>query len=195
MISSLHKTAASWIESGSRVLDLGTGDGEFLSYLVDTKKVRGEGVELDAKEVAKCVQRGLVVHQGDIMDGLDQYGRQSVDYVLMMGTFQELYDPDDALEEAFRVGKNVVISYTNFAHWSVRFQVMIKGRSPITKSLPFPWYESPNAKYFSVNDFDEFCRLKKYKMVNQAWFARNHKISHWPNFWAEEALAFLNKEY
>src|ERR1039458_1161576 len=136
----IYKTVLEWIPEKSRVLDLGTGDGAFLARLVQTRLVTGEGVEKDSALVARCVERGLTVHQSDIADGLDQYGDGAFDFVLLLGTFQELISPAEIIREAFRVGREVIVSYSNFAHVRVRLQILFRGRTPITRSLPTPWH-------------------------------------------------------
>jgi methionine biosynthesis protein MetW len=105
MRKSLYDTVIEWIPEGSKVLDLGTGDGEFLERLIVSRNAKGEGVEINPDLVTKCIERGLVVLQGDILDGLDQYGNGAFDYILLLGTMQELLDPQRVINEAFRVGK------------------------------------------------------------------------------------------
>ena len=138
MHPALYDQVIEWLPPNARVLDLGAGDGAFLERLVKIQKVRAEGVERDPVLVSRCIERGLVVHQGDIADGLDQYASGAFDHVLLLGTFQELLAPADILREAFRVGREVIIAYTNFAHIRVRLQILFEGRTPITRSLPAP---------------------------------------------------------
>ena len=187
----VYEKVKDWIPEGAKVLDLGAGDGSFLKELIDEKKIIGEGVEINSDLVSKCIQKGLVVHQGDIMDGLDQYAQHSFDYILLLGTFQELYDPNKVLDEVFRVGKNLIIAYNNFAHWDIRFQIMFLGRSPVTPSMPYPWYKSPNLQYFSIKDFHEFCESKKLKILKEAYFHKFGEVYVFPNFIAEQALAHV----
>ena len=190
----IYETVAHWIPENSRVLDLGTGDGAFLEQLVKTRHVSGEGVELDAAAVARCVQRGLVVHQGDIAEGLDQYGDGAFDYVLLLGTFQELVAPADIIREAFRVGRQVVVAHSNFAHIRVRFQILFSGRTPITRSLPTPWYRTRNLHFLSILDFQEFCRESGFKQQASAYFNRHGQVNFLPNLRAEDAVSLLQSE-
>lgn len=191
MYENLYRQVMEWIPEKSRVLDLGTGDGAFLEQLVKTKQVNAEGVERNSELVTQCIGRGVVVHQGEIMDGLDQYGAKAFDYILLLGTLQELIDPPKVIQEAFRVGRRIVVSYSNFAHFRVRTQMMFSGRSPVTKSLPSPWYRTANTRFFSVLDFHEFCRDMKMREVRNAYFNLHGRIQYWPNLRAEIGLSML----
>jgi methionine biosynthesis protein MetW len=187
----LYDQVIDWIPEKSRVLDLGTGDGAFLERLVKAKQISGEGVEKDPNLVTLCIERGLVVHQGDVLDGLDQYGLNSFDYVLLLGTFQELRNSELILREAFRVGRRLVISYSNFAHWRIRLQMLFQGRSPVTRSLPSPWYRTPNLHFFSILDFQEFCETMKVRETRRAYFNQGGCVALWPNWRGELGLSLL----
>ena len=191
MYQNLYNQVIEWIPERSRVLDLGTGDGEFLEQLVKAKRVTGEGVELNPELVTRCIERGLAVHQGDVMDGLDQYGDGAFDYVLLLGTFQELRQSEQLVREALRVGKRLIVSYSNFAHIRVRWQMMLSGRSPMTKALPSPWYRTPNIHFFSILDFQGFCADIKIREVRSAYFNARGPVRCLPNLRAEVALSLL----
>jgi len=190
----IYETVLQWVRPKSRVLDLGAGDGAFLERLVQTRGVSGEGVEQNAALVAGCVQRGLVVHQGNIADGLDQYGDGAFDFVLLLGTFQELISPSEIFREAFRVGRNLIVAYTNFCHIRVRLQVLFSGRTPVTKSLPTPWHETRNLHFLSILDFQDFCRDSHYRELDQVFFNANGAVHFLPNLRAEEAVSLLQSE-
>lgn len=179
------------IPDGSRVLDLGTGDGSLLERLLRSKKVHGEGVEKDPEMVARCIERGLIVHQGDILDGLDQYGSNTFDYVLLIGTFQELLSPERVLRESFRVSRKVILAYMNLAYWRYRFQLMWGGVSPSLEATPLPWYESPNIQFFSIVDFREFCQAKNILINDNTFFNTFGRVRFMPNFRSREALSVL----
>ena len=173
------------------MLDLGTGDGAFLERLVQAKGVLAEGVERNPRLVARCIQRGLVAHQGDIAEGLDQYGDQTFDYVLLLGTFQELISPVETVREAFRVGRRLIIAYTNFAHYLVRLQILFRGRTPVTQSLPELWFRTTNLHFLSTLDFREFCRQMGVSANRRACFNSRGEVAVLPNLFAEEVVTLL----
>ncbi|MGA2543759.1 MAG: methionine biosynthesis protein MetW [Verrucomicrobiota bacterium] len=187
----IYECVLDWIPDGARVLDLGTGDGAFLERVVRARRVLAEGVEKNPELVARCIQRGLVVHQGNIMEGLDQYGDHTFDYVLLLGTFQELISPVEIVREAFRVGRQVVIAYSNFAHYRVRLQILFRGRTPVTKSLPQLWYQTANLHFLSILDFREFCRQMEVSAIRQACFNSRGEVRFAPNLFAEEVVTLL----
>ena len=178
---------------GGRVLDIGCGEGELLALLVKERQVRGAGIELSESCVFKCVQRGLTVHHGDVDEGLDDYGDASFDLVLMSLTIQELGDPRRALREAFRVGKRVLLTFPNFAHWRARWQLGVLGRAPLTRSLPFTWFDSPNRHFLTVADWERFCPSEGWRPVDRAFLSAGKPIRLLPNFRAEVALYILEK--
>jgi methionine biosynthesis protein MetW len=187
----IYETVLEWIPDGARVLDLGTGDGAFLERVVRDKHALAEGVEKNPDLVADCIQRGLVVHQGNIAEGLDQYGDQSFDCVLLLGTFQELISPVEIVREAFRVGRRVIIAYSNFAHYRVRLQILFGGRTPVTKSLSQSWYKTANLHFLSTLDFREFCREMNVSISRHAYFDSHGEVRIFPNLFAEEVVSLL----
>ena len=187
----IYETVLRWIPEKSRVLDLGAGDGAFLARLVQARQATGEGVEKDSALVARCVERGLVVHQGDIADGLDQYGDRAFDFVLLLGTFPELVLPAEILRESFRVGRQVIVSYSNFAHLRVRLQILFEGRTPVTRSLPQPWHRTRNLHFLSILDFQQFTRDLGVRETASAYFNARGAVRFLPNLRAEEAVSRL----
>jgi len=191
MHAGIYQSVLGWVPEGARVLDLGTGDGAFLERLVQQRHVVAEGVEKKPDLAARCIQRGLVVHQGDIADGLDQYGDGAFDYVLLLGTFQELISPADIIRGAFRVGRRVIVAYSNFAHYRVRLQILFGGRTPVTKSLPQPWYRTTNLHFLSILDFRDFCQQARVSETCCAYYSGRGKVVILPNFFAEEVVTVL----
>ena len=153
-----YELIESLIESNSTVLDVGCGDGQLLSNLVRDKNIKGEGIELDQELVLDCLCRGLPIIQQDIEEGLRFYGDNSFDYVILSQTVQTVENPEKVFAELLRVGKKVIISFPNFAHWRCRLYLSFLGKAPVTKQLPFGWHNSPNIHCLSLKDFDEFCR-------------------------------------
>ena len=194
MFSVLYRQVVEWIPEGARVLDLGTGDGKLLERLVREKGVEGEGVEKDPEMLARCIERGLVVHQGDILEGLDQYGDGAFDYILLLGTFQELEGLWEVIRESFRVGRRVVISYHNFANWKIRSDFLWSGRTPVARFTTQKWYASPNRHLFSIDDFQDLCDEFGITEVKSAYFNVRGKLSFMPNLRAEQALSLLSAD-
>jgi len=186
----------SLIEPNSSVLDVGCGDGELLAKLVRDRNIRGEGIELEQELVLDCVCRGLPIIQQDIEDGLGYYGDKSFDYVILSQTLQTLKRPEKVFAELLRVGRKVIVSFPNFAHWRCRVQMGIMGKAPVSGQLPFEWYNSPNIHFLSLKDFERFCvklgvRIEKRmplgeKGVSRAGFA--------PNLFAEQVVYVTSKE-
>lgn len=141
------------IADGSSVLDLGCGDGTLLRRLIDTRHVRGQGVEVDPKNVARCVAIGAPVFQVDVEEGLRGLGEDCFDYVILEETLQTLTRPVETLREMLRVGRRGIVSFPNFGYWRVRLDLMVRGRMPKTEWLPFQWYDTPNIHIFTLQDF------------------------------------------
>lgn len=155
------------IRPGSKVLDLGCGEGELLKALQLEKRARVQGIELSDTSVQECVAKGLFVYHGDLNEGLADFNDQSVDYVILTNTIQVLHRPDFLIKEAARVGKQCIISIPNFGYWPVRLQLLFKGTMPRTKSLPFEWYDSPNIHLTTLQDFRRFCREHDLKVISE----------------------------
>jgi methionine biosynthesis protein MetW len=144
---------ANWIQPNTTLLDVGCGDGEFLEYIQNTKKVRTYGVEISDQSVLACVSKGLNVVQQDLEGGLALFEDKSFDTVVLSQTLQTIHQTEKILQEIIRVGKECVVSFPNFAHWSHRIDV-IMGRMPISKSLPYQWYDTPNVRVLTISDFE-----------------------------------------
>ncbi len=184
------------IEPGSTVLDVGCGDGELLARLTADKNIDGEGIELEQELVLACVNRGLPVIQRDIERGLASYADKSFDYVILSQTLQTLKDPERVFIELLRVGRKVLVSFPNFAHWRCRVQLLLKGKAPVTKQLPFGWHDSPNIHFLSLKDFDEFCRKLGVRVENRIPLAKMRQRAAWlgPNLLAEQVVYVTSKE-
>lgn len=190
-----YELIESLIEPNSRVLDVGCGDGELLSRLIQDKGIDGEGMELDQDMIVHCVRRGLSVIQWDIDRGLEQYAADTFDYVILSQTMQTVRDPEKVLRELIRIGKKVIVSFPNFAHWSCRLQMLLGGRAPQTRQLPFRWYNSPNIHFLSLRDFDQFCRELGLRIEKRIPLGKSsiRPIRLFPNLLATQAVYVTTK--
>ncbi len=144
---------ASLINDGSRVLDVGCGDGELLQWLRDHKKVDGRGIEIDQAQAHKAIARGIPVIQGDVMSDLPHYPDQGYDYVVLSQTLQTMQRPHEVLQQLVRIGKQAIVSVPNFGYWKNRLQLAITGKMPVNKTLSYEWYDTPNIHFCTITDF------------------------------------------
>ena len=186
-----YEVIESLIEPNSSVLDIGCGDGGLLVDLMADKNIKGEGIELDQDLVLACVNRGLPIIQHDVEQGLENYGDKSYDYVVLSQTVQTVKDPDKVFAELLRVGRKVIVSFPNFAHWRCRAQLFLGGKAPVTRQLPFDWYNSPNIHCLSLKDFDRFCKKLGVKVERKIPLT---KIGFAPNLFAEQVIYVTSKE-
>jgi methionine biosynthesis protein MetW len=164
------------IPAGSKVLDLGCGDGELLAYLIQAKQVKGRGIELSEQGVLACVRRGLSVRQGNLNEGLADYPEHSFDYVVLSQTLPFLSDAKKILLEMLRVGQRAVVSFPNWGYWRCRLELLATGRMPQAPGLPQPWYEAPRWQAFTITDFGQFCRLIDVTICQEIYLAHGRRI-------------------
>jgi methionine biosynthesis protein MetW len=182
-----------WIKNGSNVLDLGCHDGKLLSLIVKEKNARTQGIEIDEQAIYKCVELGLSVSHQDIDNGLSEYGDESFDYVILNQSIQQVKKPDVVLREALRVGKEVIVGFPNFAHYISRFQIFFTGRTPLTPSLPYQWYETPNLHFLSISDFRDYCKRQDIRIKRSAFIGNNGFFGLLPNLFAQTGLFLISK--
>jgi methionine biosynthesis protein MetW len=183
-----------WIQNHSSVLDLGCGDGKLMSILIREKQVRAQGIDLDEHAIYKCVSRGLSVYQQDIDTGLSEYPDKSFNYTILNQSLQQVKKPDFVLKEAIRVGEKTIVSFPNFCYWDARFKIFLGGKVPITPSLPYKWFDTPNLHFLSISDFIEFCKKRNIKVENSAFIRKNKRIRIFPNLFGEIGIFLLSKQ-
>jgi methionine biosynthesis protein MetW len=184
---------SNWINSGASVLDLGCGDGELLSLLIRNRQVHAQGVELSEQAIGNCVATGLSVFQQDIDTGLTEYAEKSFDYVILNQTLQQVRKPHFAIKEALRVGKKVIIGFPNFCYIADRFQIFFRGKVPVSDSLPYEWYDTPNLHFLSIADFKEYCKKNLITVESSAFISKNRKVKFLPNLFGEVGLFLVSK--
>ena len=162
----LHQIA-SFIEPDTRVLDLGCGEGSLLEYLIKNKRVKGSGIEQKESRVAKCIEKGLSVIQGDINREVEDYPDNSFDYVILSQTLQQVFEPDNLIRSMLRIGRMGIVSFPNFSHWRVRLQLLLTGHAPVTKQLPYQWFDTPNIRVITLKDFRRFARKVGYRIIKE----------------------------
>ena len=188
-----YKIILDWIESKSKVLDLGCGDGELLALLIERKGCHGTGIEINEKAIYKCVARGVSVSHGDIDTGLLDFSDKRFDYVVLNGSLQEVVNAKRVILEALRVGKKVIVGIPNFCHYKARFQVAFLGKVPVIKGLPYQWYDTPNLRFLSLTDFRVFCRENSIRILKQIGISGDRMIFIFHNLLANWGLFLLEK--
>ena len=181
------------VEPGSSVLDLGCGDGALLARLIAAKQVRGRGVELRESMIIETISKGISVFQGDLDEGLRDYASGSYDYVILNQTLQVIQRPMLLLAEMLRVGKRAIVSFPNFGHYRVRLQLLLSGRMPVTRDLPYSWYDTPNIHLCTRNDFIDYCANAGIAILREIDIGRRRTISRrLANWLAAEVLFVLS---
>jgi methionine biosynthesis protein MetW len=187
-----HRVIFEMVDPGARVLDLGCGTGDLIYLLMREKNAWVQGIELDEQAIYECVKKGLSVCQSDIESGLSEYPDRSFDVVILNQSVQEVRKATFLLREALRVGNRVIVGFPNFAHLSARLSLFFGGKAPMTPSLPYRWYDTPNVRFLSISDFEGFCREKGF-VVQKARFLNGERlITFWPNLRALSAIFLLS---
>ena len=181
------------VAPGSKVLDLGCGDGELLGWLAENKQVDARGVELSNTRVQRAIARGVSVYQGDIEEAVGDLPDKAFDYVILSQTLQETRSPLKVLREMLRVGTRAIVAFPNFGHWSVRLAHLWSGRAPKTKLFPHEWYDSPNIHFLTVHDFESLARTEKWTIERRIFLHRQREVRMLPNLLAEVAVFLITK--
>ncbi len=178
---------AKLVPQGARVLDLGCGDGALLAHLQTTRACIGYGVEIDDANLLACVKRGVNVIQLNLDEGLSMFGDASFDVVLQIDTLQHLRNAEIMLRETVRVGRAGIVAFPNFAHWPNRLSVL-RGRMPVTKRLPYQWYDTPNIRVGTLQDFEALAVKNQLEILDQYGLQDGREVRFWPNALASRAV-------
>ncbi len=194
------QTVASWIEPGTRVLDLGCGEGDLLFYLKKHRQVVGTGIERVESKVAVAIERGLSVLHGDINEEISDYADQTFDYVILSQTLQQVYGPAALIQSLLRIGRRGIVSFPNFSHWRIRLQLLLTGFAPVSKQLPYEWYNTPNIRVITIKDFRKFSNEVGFHVIREAAIntsrsdRRGRIIQRMPNLLATYGIFMIARE-
>ncbi|MBU1215654.1 MAG: methionine biosynthesis protein MetW [Gammaproteobacteria bacterium] len=184
---------AAWIPQGSSVLDLGCGDGSLLRYLRETREVRGYGVEINDKKIATCIANGVNVIQNDLDAGLADFESDSFDFVILSQTLQATRHTEALMNEIVRVGREGIISFPNFGYWKNRLQI-INGHMPVSKQLPYQWYDTPNVHLCTLNDFELLCDHLGIRILGRHVMNESGDVNLLPNLRGSVAVYRFKRE-
>lgn len=193
------KIIASWIKPGSNVLALGCGEGDLLYFLKKNNNIKETGIEIKESRVAKCIEKGLTVLQGDINEEVMDYPDNCFDYVILSQTMQQVYAPFELIMSMLRIGKKSVVSFPNFCQWEIRTQILFSGHVPKTKELPYEWYDTPNIRLLSIKDFRSFSKKAGFNIIRQEAFKYGKDntdgkiVSFMPNMFATNGIFLIGK--
>ena len=191
---------ASWIPRGARVLGLGCGDGSLLHYLQTRKGARCTGIDIDEACVARCIERGVDVLQGDINEEVADYPDHAFDFVILAQTLQQIYDPARLIREMLRIGRRSVVSFPNFSHWRVRLMLTLTGHAPVTPQLPYQWHNTPNIRVITLADFRRYARQVGFQILKEVAINTDRRdrsgkiVRFWPDLLATYGLYLIARQ-
>jgi len=188
-----HRIICNLVRPDMQVLDLGCGDGSLMSLLVRERGASVQGIELDDEAVHRCIEKGLTVFHGDIESGLADYPDDAFGDVILNQSMQEVKKVDFVIQECLRVGKRVIVGFPNFAHIASRWSIFFRGRTPVTRSLPYFWYETPNVRFLSIRDFEDFYKRKGLQVIKTIYLGADRTLTCCPNLFARNAIYVLSK--
>jgi methionine biosynthesis protein MetW len=182
-----YAAIAGWVEPDARVLDLGCGDGALLRFLAQHRNASGYGIEIADAGVLACVRNGINVIQSDLERGLAGFDDAAFDVVILSQTLQAMRRIEAIVGEMLRVGREAIVTFPNFGHWTHRLQIL-RGRMPVSTSLPYQWYDTPNIHLCTVADFDAFLAERRYKVLDRVILSRGRPVGFAPNLTGELAI-------
>lgn len=183
---------AAWVKPGAHVLDLGCGDGSLLRFLKDTRGATGYGVDIADDNVLACARNGVNVIQTNLEAGLSGFESASFDCVILSQTLQAVKHTERILKEILRVGREGIVSFPNFGYWRARAQ-LVAGRMPVSRELPYQWYDTPNVHLFTIVDFETFCRGHGVRILDRVVLAGGQLVRTWPNLFGALAVYRLDR--
>ena len=187
-----------WIKPNSKVLDLGCGQGILLKYLIEQKNVHGYGLEINPDKITACIKKGLNVIEQNLDKGLSNFQENTIDTMVMTQALQAVQRPDLLLDEMLRIGNEAIITFPNFGYWRTRFYLLLKGRMPMSKTLPYNWYDTPNIHLCTFRDFEVLCHEKGIRILNKTVVDGEHKehlsINLWPSMLGETAIYRIKRK-
>lgn len=178
---------AAWIPEGASVLDLGCGDGSLLRYLKETRGVRGYGVEINDRDIVSCIANGINVIQNDLESGLSDFENASFDFVMLSQTLQATRHTVPLIREMLRVGREGIVSFPNFGYWKNRLSVLL-GNMPVSRELPYQWYDTPNVHLCTLRDFENFCRDHNVAVLERRVMTGEREVRLLPNLLGSTAV-------
>jgi methionine biosynthesis protein MetW len=179
---------SAWVPQGARVLDLGCGDGALLARLMKERNCRGYGVEIDTDGVLAAMKNGVNIIQSNIEGGLAFFANRSFDVVVLSQTLQATRYTEALIKDVLDIGKSAIVTIPNFGHWQVRWQLGIGGRMPVSKRMPYQWYDTPNVHFSTILDFDRFCEGKNIQVERKIVLAGGREVRFLPNVRGETAV-------
>ena len=179
---------ARWVAPGARVLDLGCGDGGLLKLLWRERQAPGYGVEIDHAHVTECIRNDVNVLQMNLEDGLAAFADGSFDYVILSETLQAIHRQEPLLKDMLRVGREAIVSFPNFAYWKARLQIALAGHMPVSKELPYQWYDTPNVHHCTLVDFEALCAKLGFRVLERVVLKNGGTVSFLPNLLGALAL-------
>lgn len=188
-----HRIIYGIVEAGSKILDLGCGNGDLMYLLAREKNARVQGIELDEAAIYECVKKGMSVIHGNIEEGLREYPDGSFDDVILNQSIQQVKMVDEVFEQALRIGRRIIVGFPNFAHLGARTMLFFRGKSPVTESLPYRWNDTPNVRFLSITDFRQFCAARSLRILESHYLGGTKEIRWWPNLLAKDALFVIAK--